>query len=209
MNKYWENVWTGVEAKDYKKYIDLNYDYKIIDIFKKNNISRVCDAACGFGKYSAIFSKNNFEISGFDISEKSVSLTKDMLNEFHLKFMEFCVCSITNISYQDEAFDGVIAHAVIDHLIATDAIVALNELFRITRKNGLVYLSFDGLEVDDIEKSHEVLEDGSYKYIDDSREGMIFKYYTNAEIDKLIINKEILYFNTKQNGEREVVLRKN
>ncbi|MGH4138761.1 class I SAM-dependent methyltransferase [Clostridium sp.] len=208
MNTYWRSVWTGREVKDYKKYINLNYEYKFINIFKQNNISHICDAACGFGKYSAILSKNNFKVSGFDISEEAVSLTKAMLNDFGLKFMEFCVCSITNIRYQDEHFDGVVAHAVIDHLKTTEAIKALNELFRITKKNGLIYLSFDGIEDDDSELSHEVLEDGSFKYIDDLRKGMIFKYYINEEIKKLIIGKQILYFNTKQNGEREIILRK-
>jgi ubiquinone/menaquinone biosynthesis C-methylase UbiE len=208
MNNYWENVWTGVEVNDYKKYINLNYEYNFIDIFKQNSISHICDAACGFGKYSAILSKNNFKVSGFDISKEAVSLTKDMLNDLNLKFMDFYVCSITDIRYQDEYFDGVIAHAVIDHLNTTEAIKALSELFRITKKNGLIYLSFDGLEDDDIETSHEVLEDGSFKYIDDIRKGMIFKYYVNEEIKKLIIGKEILYFNTKQNGEREIILRK-
>ncbi|MGH4123904.1 MAG: class I SAM-dependent methyltransferase [Clostridium sp.] len=208
MSNYWKNVWTGVEVNDYKKYINLNFDYNFIDIFKQNNISHICDAACGFGKYSVILSKNNFKVSGFDISEEAVNLTKDMLNYFGLKFMDFCVCSITDIRYQDEYFDGAIAHAVIDHLKTTEAIKALNELFRITKKNGLIYLSFDGLEDDDLEISHEVLEDGSFKYLDDIRKDMIFKYYINEEIKKLIIGKEILYFNTKKTGEREMILRK-
>lgn len=208
MSSYWESVWAGREVKDFKKYINLNYDYKFIDFFKQKNIMNICDAACGFGKYSAILCKNNFRVSGFDISEEAVNLTKNMLNEFNLKFDDFRICSITDINYQDEYFDGVVAHSVIDHLMAKDAIKALDELFRITKKNGLIYLSFDGLENDDIESSHEVLEDGSFKYIDDLRKGMIFKYYTDEEIEKLIIGKEVLYFNTKQNGEREVILRK-
>lgn len=131
-----------------------------------------------------------------------------MLNNLNLKFMDFCVCCITDINYHDECFDGIIAHAVIDHLRTTEAIKALNELFRITKKNGLIYISFDGLENDDIEISHEILDDGSFKYIDDIRKGMIFKYYSNEEIKNFIIDKEILYFNTKKNGEREIILRK-
>lgn len=208
INSYWKSVWSGIEAKDYKKYINENYNYEFIDIFKQNNISHICDAACGFGKYSVVCSNNNFEVSGFDISEESVSLTKAMLNEFNLEYVDFRVCSITDIKYEDECFDGVIAHAVIDHLITSDAITALNELVRITKKNGLIYLSFDGLEDEDMEICHEVLEDGSFKYIDNSRKGMIFKYYTDDEIYKLINGKELLYFNTTENGAREVILRK-
>lgn len=208
MISFWESLWKGRQVKDYKKYINLNSKYKFIDIFKENNIKNICDAACGFGKYSAICSKNNFKVSGFDISNESVNLTKAMLEELNLQFSEFCVCSITEIKYQDEYFDGVVVHAVIDHLIVKEAIKALNELFRITKKNGIIYISFDGLEDDDNEIKHVVLEDGSFKYIDNVRKGMIFKYYTNDEIFKLIHAGKIIYFNTKQNGEREVILRK-
>lgn len=208
MDSYWDSVWAGEMIKDYKKYINFNYNYKFIDIFKQNNVFNICDAACGFGKYSAILSKSGLRVSGFDISEEAVILTKSMLNEFNLKYNDYCVCSITDISFQNECFDGVVAHAVIDHLINIDAIKAISELFRITKKNGLIYLSFDGLEEDDIKISHEVLDDGSFKYIDDLRKGMIFKYYTDEEIKKLIDGREILYFNKSQNGVREVILKK-
>lgn len=208
MISFWENVWKGRQVKNYKKYINLNSNYKFIDIFKENNIKNICDAACGFGKYSAICSKNNFKVSGFDISNESVNLTKATLEELNLQFSEFCVCSITDIKYQDGYFDGVVVHAVLDHLIVKEAIKALNELFRITKKNGLIYISFDGLEDDDNEIKHVVLEDGSFKYTDGVRKGMIFKYYTNDEVFKLIQARKIIYFNTKQNGEREVILRK-
>lgn len=208
MSSFWENVWAGKQAEDYKKYINLNSHFKFIDIFKENNILNICDVGCGFGKYSAICSQNNFKISGFDISKESVNLTRNTLEGLNLKFNELCVCSITDIKYPSGHFDGAIAHAVIDHLMVKDAAKALNELFRITKKGGLIYITFDELADDDNEINHVVLEDGSFKYTDDIRKGMIFKYYTNDEITKLIKNRKIIFFNTKQNGEREVILRK-
>lgn len=208
MNNYWKKVWAGSEVENYKKYIDLNGKCQFIDIFKQNNLLRICDAACGFGKYSAILCKNNFDVSGFDISEEAVNLTKNMLNDMNLNYEEMCVCSIMDINYKDESFDGVVAHAVIDHFITKQASKVLEELFRITKVGGLIYLSFDGLEDDDIISVHETLEDGSFKYTNGSRKGMIFKYYNNDEIYKLFDGREILYFNTKINGEREVILRK-
>lgn len=208
MDSFWESVWAGEKVEDYKRYISLNHDCKFIDIFRQNNILNVCDAACGFGRYSAILSSNGFRVSGFDISESSVNLTKDMLNEFNLKFADFCVCSITDIVYEDESFDGLVAHSVIDHLTSAEAIKALNELFRIVKENGLIFLSFDSLEDDDISMDHEVLEDGSFKYTNGSRKDMIFKYYTDEEINKLILGRKVLYFNTSKNGEREIILKK-
>lgn len=207
-DSYWDSVWTGEKIADYIKYINLDYPYKFIEIFKENNVRNVCDAACGFGKYSAICSKNNLEVSGFDISENAVNLTKGVLEKLQLKYSEFKICSMLNIVFEAESFDGVVAHAVLDHFKSDDAKKALSELLRITKTNGLIYLSFDGIEEDDLSLPHEVLEDGSFMYTDESRNGMIFKHYTNEDINRLIEGKEVLLFNTLKNGAREVIIRK-
>lgn len=205
---YWDSVWAGEKVEDYKKYINPDYPYKFIEIFKQNNILNICDAACGFGKFSAVCSKNNFKVSGFDVSENAVNLTKAMLEELKLKYIEFKVCSMMDIQFETGSFDGVVAHAVIDHFKTEDAQKALSELLRITKENGLICLSFDGIEEDDLNLFHEVLEDGSFKYTDESRNGLIFKYYTDEDIYRLIAGKEILFFNKYKSGTREVIIRK-
>lgn len=43
------------------------------------------DRVCGFGMYSVISGSNGLEISGFDISKKSVELTKKILNHYNFK----------------------------------------------------------------------------------------------------------------------------
>lgn len=207
-DNYWDDMWQGWKIEDYKKYINLNYNYKFVDIFRKNNVETICDAACGFGKFSAICSKNNFTISGFDISGEAVNLTKAMLKEFNLKINEFKVCSLTEIDYEDESFDGAIAHAVMDHLKKAEAVKALNELLRIVKKNGLIYFSFDGIEDDDLNLSHRVLEDGSFEYTDESRKGMIFRHYTNDDIAELFNGHDIILFEEAKNGVRNVIIRK-
>lgn len=207
-DNYWDDMWQGWKIEDYKKYINLNYNYKFVDIFIKNNVQTVCDAACGFGKFSSICSKNNFTISGFDISSEAVNLTKAMLKEFNLKFNEFKVCSLTEIDYDYESFDGAIAHAVMDHLKKADAVKALDELLRIVKKNGLIYFSFDGIEDDDLNLSHMVLEDGSFEYTDESRKGMIFRHFTNDDIIELLNGLDILLFEEMKNGTRNVIVKK-
>jgi 2-polyprenyl-3-methyl-5-hydroxy-6-metoxy-1,4-benzoquinol methylase len=205
---FWESVWNNESIESFVNYIKLQEQYEFINIFKRNQIVSICDVGCGFGKYSVICAYNGIEVSGFDISQSAINMTQEMLSRFKLPFGQYKTSNITSIDFDTESFDGVIAHAIIDHMPLNDALKAVEELLRITKPCGLVYFSFDGLNEDDIKMHHTVLEDGSFLYDGDNREGMLFRFYSDDEISKLFQDIEIIYQNTKQNGEREIILRK-
>lgn len=208
MGIYWDKVWNGSKIDSYKKYINFGMEYEFIKYFSNEGLINICDAACGFGKYSSILSYNGFSVSGFDVSRYSVKLTQDMLKSYSLPYDKFKVGSMTDIPFESACFDGTVAHSVIDHLTFSDACRAMGELFRITKNGGLIFISFDGLEEDDISIPHIVLEDGSFKYTDDKRKGMIFRFYSDEDIKKLLNKGKIIWINHKENGAREIILRK-
>ena len=82
----------------------------------------------------------------FDISETAVEITRDVLRKYGMDASRAKVAGIMDTGYETETFDGVIAHAVVDHLTLEDARKAIRELYRITRKNGLLMVSFDMAE---------------------------------------------------------------
>ena len=208
MDKYWDEVWAELNFNEYEKYIngyiEASHTYDFIELFHRNNIISVCDAACGFGAYSVMLSKSGFHLSGFDVSTNSIQLTEAMLNKYDCIYHEYKICDITSIAFKNESFDGTVAHAVIDHLSLENAQTAINELLRITRKDGLLFLSFDGLSADDVNHEHTVLEDGSFLYSD----GLLFRYYTEDDICMLLQNQCITHQRTNQKGDREIVLRR-
>jgi hypothetical protein len=73
---------------------------------------------------------------------------------------------------------------------------------------GLIYITFDGFEEDDELEPHETLDDGSYKYISELRNGLIFKYYHDDEILEMCKDKRIIHQQRNKNGERALVLQK-
>ena len=206
MNGYWSEMWSVSQSKDYIQYINPNREYEFIKLFKMHNVVKVCDAACGFGKYSVILSSNDFCVSGFDIADNAVKITLDNMRYFALNYDEYRTCSITDISFQDEKFDAVIAHAVLDHLRVKDARIALSELDRIIKPKGFIYLSFDGLNDDDLIDEHEVLAEGEYYYTKAGKKGMLFKYYSDQEIQDLLSEYDIIYYKSYDNGEREIIV---
>ncbi len=207
---FWEESWKEEALAELNGYLTNYYELKNneIDFFKENNIKNICDAACGFGAYSLAFASNGFIVSGFDISKTAVDITKGFLRKYGFPSNTIKVASITNTGYEDGQFDGVIAHAVIDHLAISDAKLALKELLRIIRSNGLLMLSFDISEKDDLEEPHVLLEDGTMQYTSGNRKGMLFHPYDWNEIEKFLTGHNIVYRTDKGNREHIVILRK-
>jgi len=207
---YWENEWCSQTIDTYQSYLEGHTRAKpwFADVFQAYGVSRVCDAACGFGAYSAMLSANGYRVSGFDFSNTAVELTQQLLTRNTLSYEQIRVCDICKIDFPEGAFDAVVAHAVLDHLDVERVALALSELVRITKDRGLVYLSFDPLEQDDLDEPHEVLPDGSFLYTGANRNGLLFRYYSSAEIRALTSMYHILQWRCSKRGERGILLMK-
>lgn len=205
---YWEGVWKTEDAAQCAEYLrgHMRARPKFLDVFCQHGVITVCDAACGFGAYGAMLAANGFSVSLFDIASSSVELAKTLFLREGLAAKDWCVCDICQIAYASCSFDAVAAHAVIDHLPVERARMALDELVRIVKPGGLVYLSFDPLEDDDLLEPHDVLADGSFVYTEGERNGLLFHFYTEKEIRHLLELSEIVYANQTARGEREYIL---
>ena len=207
---YWESCWREEDFEQIKNYLDgwKNYHGREIEILKEYYVNSVCDAACGFGAYTVAFAANGFQVSGFDISETSVEITKQSLVHYGFNSENVKVASILDTGYTEETFDAVNAHAVLDHLTVADAKAALKELSRITRKGGLLVISFDGVEEDDVKTEHIEIEQGTMQYVSGERAGMLFHPYEWEEIETMLKEYEIIEKWNNRRNEKIVVLRK-
>lgn len=209
--KYWETLWQSESVDELLGYLDgyNKFSNSIIDMFKQNGIKKVCDAACGFGGYTLALASNGFDVESFDVSRTAVEITKQGLEKYGMDSSKVKVANMLETGYEDAYFDGVLVNSVIDHLTAEDAGKALGELFRITRKGGLITISFDALEDEDLEAEHEILGDGSFRYTgDDSRKDMIFHPYGVDEIKAFLQGKTIVFQGVNGRNQQVVVLRK-
>lgn len=207
--KYWDTVWKKEDLEEYRRYVEGYKGIKNVMVreFQKYGCRRVCDAACGFGANSMILQSNGFEVWGFDVSEAAVWMTTELLAPCGIQSERFKTASLTHTEHPDGFFDAVAVRAALDHLSVDEFGAALEELRRITRAGGLLYASFDPLEPDDLELAHDVLEDGSFLYTDESRNGLLFHHYTDVEIRKAFQRYELLAMETDGRGNRHLVIR--
>ena len=207
---YWEKEWDSDSPDAYQTYLLGHIRAKpwFLEEFHRRGVSRVCDAACGFGAYSAMLSANGFSVSGFDVSQNAVNLTTDLLNRNSLAFSSYRVCDICGIDFPNESFDAVVAHAVLDHLPVKDVRQAILELHRVTKDGGFIFLSFDPLEPEDLEEPHEVMLDGSFLYVGGGRDGLLFHFYSDEEIQTLLHGRTVLQWHQSKRCEREILIQK-
>lgn len=62
-------------------------------------------------------------------------------SDFAFERLEFHVADATDLPYKDNLFDVVVSYNAFEHI--PDPVRALQEAFRVVRKGGLIYLTFD------------------------------------------------------------------
>jgi len=209
--EYWEKCWQDEDPEALQQYLAgyCGLDSEEINLFRQNGVRKICDAACGFGAYTLAFASNGFEDKAFDISQRAVNIARAGLAKFGFGSVEIKTAEIKSTGYDDGEFDAVLAHCVIDHMTQTDAQKAIAELYRITRKGGLILVSFDTAQEEDFIHEHELLPDGSMKYTGSSeRAGMIFRPYDWNMILELLGEENIMYRSANPKGEQIAVISK-
>lgn len=108
-----------------------------------SDVSTGLDCGCGTGHYIATMSRYGYQMSGFEYSSGMLDQAKNNNAEAQDRLS---LESITDIPFPENAFDFSYTINVLHHLPSKEAqIIAVNEMLRVTRPGGLVFLhDFDG-----------------------------------------------------------------
>lgn len=185
--QFWEQSWKSIDRERISSYAK-NFDTKedaIINFLKQQGSNHICDAGCGCGLYSLKLVRYGLSVSGFDIAEDAVLLTKKLLSENGYPANGFKQADILSTGYADCCFDAVVARDVVDHMPIIHGIQAVKELSRIVRPGGCVVLTLDAADDEYESEPHEINENGDYLFIQGKWSGMVFHPYSPREIKKL------------------------
>ena len=189
---FWEQSWKTIDPIRVSSYIqgfDTTQD-AIINFLKTRKVTHVCDAGCGCGAYSFQLAQQGFTVSGFDMAENAVLLTKKLLLERGFSAENFKQANILATGYPDSCFDAVVARDVVDHLPIKQGIRAIEELLRIVRPGGYVLLTLDAADDEYEAEPHEINEDGDYIFCRGKWDGMVFHPYSRSEAAKLTAGRD-------------------
>lgn len=146
---YWEDRWSnsGVDEHSFKN--ENIYPIKYVkDILTGNE--KILEAGCGAGRIYFHYKNKGFDIKGIEYSKNAVSniLKKDPK-------AEVVEGSITNLPYEENSFDTVLAFGLYHNIENTDELQkAFDETNRVLKSGGKLITSvrFDSLENNIIER---------------------------------------------------------
>ena len=105
------------------------------------NGMRILEVGSNMGQYTTLLAERGFSMTGIDISDKAIEMARMAAKEHHLKNIEYYPMDAEDLHMlKDETFDGVVSFSTLRYV--PDLAKALKEIYRVTRKNGVVALDF-------------------------------------------------------------------
>jgi ubiquinone/menaquinone biosynthesis C-methylase UbiE len=112
------------------EYIDLME--KFLDLVDGG---KVLDAGCGPGRDTEFFVENGLEAVGVDLAEGMLEQTDGKKGEYHMM-------DVRDLEFTDSSFDAAWCNTVIHFFPREEMREVVEELARVTRSGGVIYISF-------------------------------------------------------------------
>jgi len=98
---------------------------------------KTAEIGCGNGRDAAWLAAHDYRVTGFDASAGLLAEARHLYPE-----MVFREATLPSLAEIDETFDNVVCETVIMHLPTEAIALAVDNLRRILRRNGVLYLSW-------------------------------------------------------------------
>ncbi|MCZ6800988.1 MAG: class I SAM-dependent methyltransferase, partial [Nitrospirae bacterium] len=145
MKEYWDTHPIGVECFEetvgspefFKKYVEyydafLGYKWRVFN-YSKYRGHKVLEIGCGLGLDSVKFAQSGADLTCIDLSDTSVRLTRELLEQLKLKG-QVLQGDCENLEFPDESFDVVYAYGVL--MLPKNERKAMSEVFRVLKRGG-------------------------------------------------------------------------
>lgn len=111
-------------------------DNKYIDAFLQSlGGTKVLDVGCGNGKDCKYIFQKGFEVNGIDLSVGMLKIAKEKVPNGNFEVMD-----ITNITYPDNSYDGIISNCSLFHVPVEELSKTLSSFKRILKPDGKLLL---------------------------------------------------------------------
>lgn len=155
--------------------------YYLVERWKQLGLKRFLDVGCGIGRHTIMFCQNNFDVTGFDLSEFGVETTKQKLKELNLK-ANLAVMDMLKLNYEPNSFDCALALHVISHTDTKGFKKILNDLYTFLKPNGELFFTLGTKESFYFNKPDCPSVDENTKIrVEDGPENGIPHFYANEQ----------------------------
>lgn len=131
----WDKYWKEYNLKPGRSKKRM---IKIMDSFlrKLRKNSRVLDAGCGTGYFSAFFASRGFKVHSIDTSKKALSITKNRLSSLKLN-AKVEKMNVKKLGYPNNYFSVIFTDGLLEHFSKPEKI--LLEFKRVLKSQGVIF----------------------------------------------------------------------
>jgi len=193
-------AWDWKSVQDERWMTPSEESYMLLARWKNLGFRNFLDLGCGKGRHAIFFSKEGFDVTAADLSEYSVNELYELSKANH--FDIHCdVCDMMELPYQDNAFDCLLAYHVISHSNTSGVFQTMDEIHRVVRNNGEVFLTFGArISLPNCGGNFHYIEENVIVKDEDGPEKGIPHFYTDEEtLKQLMRNFEVLSVRLSQN----------
>lgn len=203
---FWNKAWGGVKTP-YTQMPDLPYLAQIPELLRSCGARKVLDLGCGSGWLSIFLGRENFEVTGVDISQHAIDLGAIWAGQENLSNVSFLASDIANLPFVSGQFDAVVANSIFEHFTFDLARSTMEKLRDLLVADGVFIGIFD--KVGGGPGEYYKLEDSTHVYTDKGRKGMMLRYFTDEELKALLSGWSIETMKVLESESRFVVARPN
>ncbi|MFX1329439.1 MAG: class I SAM-dependent methyltransferase [Promethearchaeota archaeon] len=187
--------WDAIFSEKGKVFIEPHPEMeRITKIFQERGVRRILDLGCGTGRHLIFLSKKGFEVYGMDASSKALEIAREWLNEENLELNLILNRIEHKFPYEDSFFDAIISIQVIHHNLMKDITFTVNEISRILKPKGIIYITFPKLEGTSRLEEWELkeIEKGTYIPQAGKEKGLPHHFFTIDEIHQVFNSYNLL-----------------
>ncbi len=141
----------------------------------------VLDIGCGKGRYLIPLVRKGYKITGCDIALSPLKEIKQRHTDF-----DAIACEISNLPFKTGAFEAVLCFGVLQHLWEAERKLAVREIHRVIKPEGLLFLEVPGVE--DMRYGGEEVEKNTFQ----RKSGILYHYFTSSGIKELVGDFEVI-----------------
>ena len=150
---FWEAAWEKKKIKHPNKFARECYAQ-----IRDKNFETLLDLGCGDGRDAAYFARKGFKVTAVDFSESGIRHLKQRIKEGKLSNITPLLKDIKKIKFK-EKFDVIYAHLSLQYFDDARTTQIFNELFKILKKDGLIFIKCKSIEDDRYGVGKKVGED--------------------------------------------------
>jgi len=101
--------------------------------------AHVLDTGCETGRNSVLLAEKGAKVTGLDVEPRTLKVAASRCKE-HSVSCDFKQGSVVKTPFSDEQFDLVIFQNVLEHLPGSEQLMALREMMRVLKKDGVLFI---------------------------------------------------------------------